>query len=66
MEKGSKNKKSVRVEQSIMFAGLLVAAYCVLNKIIPGICVGAVLVLFAVTLAARRTKKIRTKTNSQK
>lgn len=61
MEKDNKSKKIENVERIIMFAGILVAAYCVMNTIIPGVIAGVALIALAVALAERRIRKNKKK-----
>lgn len=61
MEKDNKSKKIENVERIIMFVGILVAAYCVMNTIIPGVIAGVALIALAVALAERRIRKNKKK-----
>lgn len=61
MGKDNKSKKIENVERIIMFVGILVAAYCVMNTIIPGVIAGVALIVLAVALAERRIRKNKKK-----
>lgn len=52
-----KNKKSLMIAKVMVFIGTFLAMFCLLNKIIPGIIVGVVLVVLAIGLASVKNKK---------
>lgn len=57
MEKDNKSRKTEKLEKVAMFVGIFIAAYCVMNTMIPGVILGIGFIVLAVVLAERRTKK---------
>lgn len=57
MEKDNKSRKTEKLEKIAMFVGIFIAAYCVMNAMIPGVILGIGFIVLAVVLAERRTKK---------